>query len=802
MKNLLPNSSLFFFLLIAISSSSFAQTFVKSDATGNNDGTSWENAFTDLSVALQNTTAGELWVAEGTYKPGQGMPDSSSTFYVRGPLQLYGGFAGTESNLNERNLTANTTTLSGDMNDDDLEDDFSMNKSDNVQHIMVVDSMITSNVIIDGFEFLGGHTSDNSAQDEFFWRGGGVFSWSTIEVSNCDFRNCFGRSGGGIYVSPSRGSGSGSSFTNCSFEHSLATAQAAGIFVNALNDISVESCTFSRNATTRGAFYPAECNNVSVNNCVFELNRCLANDAFGGAMFSWQNTGLQVRNSRFINNRCGNGGVIYHDGTYTVLDSTNLIFSNCTFEDNEALDFGGGVIYAWQGSYTLDSCTFDGNIGTNGADAFNGGVLKEIVVKNSMFSNGDAGWGGSMACYGEDSRFTFRNNNFSSGGAMTSGGALINGFEAEVNIYDCTFSRNSAAFGGAIYCQNDSTIVNIKGCSFLDNSSTMNGGCINYVGGIQATIDNSLFDNNSSDIGGAISAQEFLEEVEGNLMIGNSQFYANVASTQGAALDILDIDATLYNVVIASNFNTGQGAGGGMSLNATDTSSVEVTIINSTIANNFAQIGAGIAQFTVDDSSALNLNLQNCIISNEGENYTIEGGTPTVSSQGGNLSGDMSMNIYLTQVSDLNAAPDPMFENEDDFDFHLKAGSPAINIGVAAGAPDFDIEGNPRVDEPDAGAYEFQMTVGTTTILPDEGQLQLFPNPAAHHLNLRLDLDWQGELSLQLFNRLGQQVARYEVFKTNDVLSYQLPVASLPAGVYDMVISNQQETVVQRFVKL
>jgi len=801
MKNLLLHSMFSFLFLTIVCSSSFAQTFVKQDATGNNDGTSWENAYTDLSVALQNTTTGEIWVAEGVYKPGQGASDSSSTFYIRGAVELYGGFAGTEVALSERNLAAHTTTLSGDINDDDIEDDFSMNKSDNVQHIIVVDSLINE-VSINGFEFIGGHTSDNPAQSEFFWRGGGIFSWSTIVVSNCSFRNCFGRSGAGIYVSPFTGGGSGSRFSNCTFTHNLSTAQAAGIFVNALSDINLTACQFINNTTTRGAFYPAECNNVSVNSCLFENNRCLFNDAFGGAFFNWQSTNVSFSDSRFINNRCGNGGVVYHDGTYAVLDSTNLIFKNCRFEDNEALDFGGGAIYAWQGSYTLDSCTFEDNTGTNGADAFNGGVDKEIVIKNSTFSNGDAGWGGAMTCYGANSRFTLRNNDFSGGGAMTSGGALINGFEAEVNIENCRFNRNSANFGGAMYCQDDLTVVNIKGCSFLDNSSTMNGGCINYAGGVQSTIDNCLFDNNSSDFGGAISAEEFQSAAGGNLMILNSQFYANVASTQGAALNILDINATLSNVVIASNFNTGQGAGGGLSINASDSNSVEVTIINSTIANNFAQIGAGIAQFTDANSSFLNLNLQNCIISNEGENYAIEAGTPTISSQGGNLSGDMSMDIYLTHPKDLNAAPDPMFVDEDDFDFHLKEDSPAIDIGVATGAPDFDIEGKPRVGETDAGAYEFQMTVGTTTILADQGQLQLFPNPVGQQLNLRLELGWKGELSLQLFNRLGQEIQSQRIFKTDQVLDYQLTVSSLPAGVYDLVISNQEETVVQRFVKL
>ena len=41
------------------------------------------------------------------------------------------------------------------------------------------------------------------------------------------------------------------------------------------------------------------------------------------------------------------------------------------------------------------------------------------------------------------------------------------------------------------------------------------------------------------------------------------------------------------------------------------------------------------------------------------------------------------------------------------FDFHLSAGSAAINAGSAAHAPLLDKDGKPRVGAPDAGAYEF-----------------------------------------------------------------------------------------------
>jgi len=51
-----------------------------------------------------------------------------------------------------------------------------------------------------------------------------------------------------------------------------------------------------------------------------------------------------------------------------------------------------------------------------------------------------------------------------------------------------------------------------------------------------------------------------------------------------------------------------------------------------------------------------------------------------------------------------NIEDDPML----DADYYLQPGSPCIDAGTPDGAPDYDIEGNPRDATPDIGAYEYQ----------------------------------------------------------------------------------------------
>ena len=92
--------------------------YVDRDATGANIGTSWENAYTDLQSALARAAKGcggeEIWVAAGLYSPGTRPTD---TFTIPDGVSLYGGFAGREPSLEQRNLNAYPSVLSGYISD-------------------------------------------------------------------------------------------------------------------------------------------------------------------------------------------------------------------------------------------------------------------------------------------------------------------------------------------------------------------------------------------------------------------------------------------------------------------------------------------------------------------------------------------------------------------------------------------------------------------------------------------------------------------------------------------------------------
>lgn len=94
--------------------SSAAVLYVDKAASGQNDGTSWADAFNHLQDALAAAQDGdELWVAHGTYRPSEGSGSSSRDvrFLIPGRVEVYGGFTGTETARDQRVLEGRPQTI-------------------------------------------------------------------------------------------------------------------------------------------------------------------------------------------------------------------------------------------------------------------------------------------------------------------------------------------------------------------------------------------------------------------------------------------------------------------------------------------------------------------------------------------------------------------------------------------------------------------------------------------------------------------------------------------------------------------
>src|SRR6266508_867898 len=112
--------------------------YVDAGASGVGDGSSWADAYPSLADALAGAASGtEIWVAKGTYKPTSGT-DRTATFLLKDGVAIYGGFAGGETQRDQRDWQANITLLSGDLNGDDSGDVSlpNLTREDNSYHVV------------------------------------------------------------------------------------------------------------------------------------------------------------------------------------------------------------------------------------------------------------------------------------------------------------------------------------------------------------------------------------------------------------------------------------------------------------------------------------------------------------------------------------------------------------------------------------------------------------------------------------------------------------------------------------------
>ncbi len=159
----------------------------------------WANAC-ELSHALTSTVSGqEIWVAAGTYQPTATTTDRGATFNLKDGVALYGGFAMTETQRDQRNALTNLTILSGDIDHND-------NQTPIITDLNTATGNTTNsyNVVIgatgatlDGFVVTAGYANGSNWPN---YAGGGMFSsGSSPTVTTVTFSGNWANQGGGMY---------------------------------------------------------------------------------------------------------------------------------------------------------------------------------------------------------------------------------------------------------------------------------------------------------------------------------------------------------------------------------------------------------------------------------------------------------------------------------------------------------------------------------------------------------------------------------------------------------------------------
>ncbi|MEM8897758.1 MAG: choice-of-anchor Q domain-containing protein, partial [Bacteroidota bacterium] len=298
--------------------------YVNIAAVGDNDGTSWEHAFTDLQDALAQVElceeVQEIWVAQGTYLPSQ-TGDRFASFHLIDSIALYGGFDGTEIRRGQRDWENNETILSGDL---DL--DGENNMDGNSLHLLTANSV--TGVLLNGFTITDAYQSSDP-DEEIDNYGAGILALGTedqpteIVVRNCLFtENLAYLDGGAIYAEYGD-----LRFFNTTFNWNFAENGGGAITVRD-SRLRVSRCIFSNNRAfdTDGAAIYAFDTRVNVDNSLFYGNKA---DVFGGAI-GIRDGVLNIKSSTFSENSAGDFRAIYTENTRGSV--INSIFWNHTYD--------------------------------------------------------------------------------------------------------------------------------------------------------------------------------------------------------------------------------------------------------------------------------------------------------------------------------------------------------------------------------------------------------------------------------------------------------------------------------------
>ena len=277
---------LFALLALVLTQANAQNYYVLQGATGN--GTSWSNAAGDLSAMIHQAKSGtQIWVAKGTYKPTAGK-DRNATFAIPNGVQIYGGFAGTETSLDQRQVETNPTILSGEIGEP--------GQADNSYNVVTFTN-VGENTILDGFTITAGNANSDATQEGVRTRcGAGLYingengGKSNPVIRNCAFIKNFGRDGAAVYINGRNGE-SNPRFEGCSFKLNEAGLDGGAIYndgrMNGKSNPTLTNCTFEKNMGTYGG---AICNATESGVCNLTLENCnfVENAAYlrGGAVFS------------------------------------------------------------------------------------------------------------------------------------------------------------------------------------------------------------------------------------------------------------------------------------------------------------------------------------------------------------------------------------------------------------------------------------------------------------------------------------------------------------------------------------
>lgn len=327
---------------------------VDSSATGLNDGTSWQDAFTDLQDALASvqTNNETIRIAQGTYVPGTTRTASfsvPSAFIVI----IQGGYAGLGASgvdPDTRNPEIYPTILSGELQGDAI-------PTNNAYHVVVLHGTHAQSEI-DGCIIEAGHADGAASIDRSGagMRIGRVTSGSGATrgtIRNCTIRNCSAAADGGGALVTGEFAEATPIFRFTSFRQNSAEGEGGGLKIE-FDDPALLACDVAENSA----------------------------GVWGGGLAVHEGEPRLVSTTLRANVAPIGGGIARTAGPAGNASPQTIL--NCLITDNAA-EIGGGA-FATKAIFDFLNCTIADNLATAQGSAVyvSSHLTHEMLLRNSI----------------------------------------------------------------------------------------------------------------------------------------------------------------------------------------------------------------------------------------------------------------------------------------------------------------------------------------------------------------------------------------------------------------------------------
>ena len=322
------------------------QVYVDQSAPGTGDGSSWENAFTDLGYAVSDsTTAAEIWIAAGIY---------NENLVLKTEQKLYGGFSGSEESKEERDFENNIT---------------------------VIDGGGQGRVITAGRGNILDHLTITNGQKNTEHAGAGIYSLYGIRIENCVIDNNHGGQwGGAVFIKTDETY----AVKNNVFMRNSCTFWGASLLIYQASNGNIVGNVFTDNSSSCDGNLFLYASNPYIGRNIFCGNR----NFILAAGIKYFGSHSKVVNNLFVGNKASKGVAVYHYGYVYGEMKNNTIAFNESGPGNAAIDLRGRETFDYQ----------------NNILAFNTGYgMKEIPGKFDTIPQGrltnNLFYQNSLGCY-------------------------------------------------------------------------------------------------------------------------------------------------------------------------------------------------------------------------------------------------------------------------------------------------------------------------------------------------------------------------------------------------------------------